>query len=120
MLLPPFQSNKVEKFSHSLIIFGLSQLQQNIQTIILAHFSNSPKFGLQTLGKIILDKRKLFQKGLTWTLGNSKNTNIWYDIWMEDSLLINKLIVDEEACLNYNAKVSELVDCIMRWQQTTL
>lgn len=46
------------------------------------------------LGNNYSDHRWLFRKGLMWVFEDGKNVNFWNGNWMDNSLLIKKVIPD--------------------------
>lgn len=58
----------------------------------------------------IFFQRKLLKKGHIWTLGNSNNINFWHDIWMEESSLLDKVIIGKENDVDHIAEVGNSID----------
>lgn len=42
--------------------------------------------------------------------------NFWYDVWMDESPLINKVRPHKENYINKDAKVSDFIDQTKRWR----
>lgn len=57
----------------------------------------------------------MLRKGIQWITGNRETINFWYDNWMEDSPLVNKIQLNNENLVNSQARVSDFISSNKHW-----
>lgn len=62
-----------------------------------------------TTQKNILYHNDLLRKCLIWILADGKSINFWYDSWMKDSLLVDKINLNIRQYIEKNAKLSDFI-----------
>lgn len=111
MLMQLLQPSLDGRSSRVLIIYGLELCRQN--TWAKGIFYRSAK--TFRIWKYVLDHRYLLKKGIRLCLGNENKIRIWYDNWMEESPLIEKVPQERKFYFPRN-RISQFIDENKCWK----